>query len=116
MSEEHIASKSTAGRSLTVYRRPGDRGPCHTRFPAINVSATAEAYGISKSQLARLLNGQNQPSMRSLQLLAGILGKTVEEVVEIYEAMRAERAGAAAGKHKAKLKPKHNLKSKQKRK
>ena len=72
-----------------------DCGPRHARFPDINVSATARLHSMSKSQLSRLLNGENCPSMKSLWLLSAILGKPVEEVAILYRVK----------KQKQKLKP-----------
>lgn len=68
-----------------MYRQPGSRGPGHARYPEINVSRTAQEYGLSKSQLSRLLSGKNRPSLGSAVLLSKILGKTVDEVVGLYE-------------------------------
>jgi hypothetical protein len=72
--------------SLTVvYHQPGDRGPRHARFPEINVSATGRLHGMSKSQLSRLLNGENRPGMDSLRTLSAILRLPVEQVMEMYK-------------------------------
>ena len=79
-----IASKSTTAVRVFLHQ-PGDRGPRHSRFPDINVSMTAKAHGMSKSQLSRLLHGENSPSMKSLWLLSALLGKPVEEVAELYK-------------------------------
>lgn len=107
MQDDTIASKSTPGSTSphTVYRQAGDRGPRHKRFPEINVALTAKACGISKSQLSRLLNGQNKPGLESLKIVAGILGKTVEETVAVYDAM-GEGKQKTKTKKKAKSKPK----------
>ena len=85
-----LASKSTT-RATVVLHEPGDRGPRHARYPEINVSATARIHNISTSQLSRLLNGDNCPSIKSLWLLSAILGKTVEEVAEMYKTKRVKK-------------------------
>ena len=68
-----------------------DCGPRHARFPEINVSATARLHNMSKSQLSRLLNGENCPSMKSLWLLSSILGKPVEEVAVLYRVKKKSK-------------------------
>ena len=87
--DETIASKSTTTVKV-FFHQPGDRGPRHARFPEINVSMTARAHGMSKSQLSRLLHGENCPSMKSLWLLSAILGKPVEEVAVMYRKKRVK--------------------------
>jgi helix-turn-helix protein len=82
----------------TVYHEPGDCGPRSKRYPEINIALTAAAHGMSKSQLSRLLNGQNRPSMKSLRVLVAVLGKSLEEVMEIY----GKETGAVAGSRKGK--------------
>ncbi len=75
-----------AGRSSgAVYRQPSDRGPRHGRYPELNITETAARYGMSKSQLSRLLNGDNRPGITNLRILAQILDKPVEEVMRMYE-------------------------------
>jgi transcriptional regulator with XRE-family HTH domain len=85
--ETFAASKSTSVSTSrkTIYHQPGDRGPRHARFPEINVSATADNHGMSKSQLSRLLNGDNRPSMKSIGILSEILGKTAAEVIGMFQ-------------------------------
>ena len=71
--------------SGAVYRRAEDPGPKHARWPEINVAATARMHGLSKSQLARLLNGDcRQLSVKRLELLAEVLGKSRDEVWDLY--------------------------------
>ncbi len=81
-----IASKSTAGtRAGAILHAPGPhRGRKHARYPEINMMATARLHGMSKSQLSRLLNGENVPSIRSVEVLAKILGKTHDEIMQMY--------------------------------
>ena len=99
--EPPIASKSTT-KVLVLYHEPGDRGPRHARYPEINVSATARIHNISTSQLSRLLNGDNCPSIKSLWLLSAILGKPVEEVAEMYKTKRVRATKPTKEKEKSK--------------
>lgn len=93
-----ITSKSTKGRPAgaldprVILHEPGHRGPGHHKYPAINVRKTAEAFGISKSQLSRLLGGRHKPSMASLGILSAILRKPVEEVMEMYQGSQGNQS------------------------
>ena len=49
------------------------------------MSLTARSYGMSGSQLSRLLNGENCPSMNSLRILSEILHIPVEKVMSMYQ-------------------------------
>ena len=104
-----FASKSTTKKPVVVLHEVGDRGPRHGRFPDINITATARAHRMSKSQLSRLLNGENCPSMKSLFLLSAILQKPVEEVAELYKKKRVKKAKKAKKAAKVKkVKKKEN--------
>ena len=62
-----------------IYHHPGSPGPRHKRYPQINVAATARLHGISKHQLGKLLTGKARPSIKSLRILASVLGKSLDE-------------------------------------
>lgn len=61
------------------------RGRRNPSFPDINITATAANLGITKSHLAKVLSGENKPSIDLAIALARVLGVPIEQVVGLYK-------------------------------
>lgn len=87
-------------KTLSGYIRhgPGDRGRRHPAYPDIHITRTAAMYGISTSHLHRMLDGlagtnphgrpAGNPSLRVIETLAAIFGRSVQEIAQVYQERR----------------------------
>jgi DNA-binding XRE family transcriptional regulator len=82
--QELISQPSSVEEELVLIERGEDavlhrdhlrrgRGRRSILFPDLNITATAERLGITKSHLAKVLTGQNKPSLALAKKLADVL-------------------------------------------
>jgi len=60
------------------------RGRRSRLFPDVNISATAAKLGVTKSHLAKVLSGENRPSVELAQKIAEALGVEITYVLALY--------------------------------
>ena len=65
------------------------RGRRSRDFPDLNITATARRLGVTKSHLAKVLAGQNRPSIDLAMKIAEALGKDLNYVVGLYKSKRS---------------------------
>jgi hypothetical protein len=70
---------------LAVLHAGPARGRRSTEFPDLNITATAQRLGITKSHLAKVLSGSNRPSIELALRIADVLGKDVTYVIALYK-------------------------------
>lgn len=80
------------------------RGSRSPTYPDINISMVAEAVGISRAQVSRIINGVcRNPSYKRITDIAAAIGITQEElVVRIQECQSAKERVNGNGKGKRK--------------
>lgn len=71
-------------RGPGAVQHEGTRGRRSTRFPDLNIGATAERLGITKAHLAKVLGGDSRPSMALALKLANVLNKDLPFVASLY--------------------------------
>jgi DNA-binding XRE family transcriptional regulator len=72
------------GSSAVLH--PTERtGRRSTRFPGLNITATAAKLGVTKSHLAKVLSGINQPSISLALKLAEVLGTSLDVVIGLHQ-------------------------------
>lgn len=77
--------KPERGDSAVLHADGVKRGRRSQDFPDLNISATAEKLGVTKSYLAKVLSGYYRPSMSLALKLCDVLGKDLNYVVSLYK-------------------------------
>ena len=70
------------GENAVLQIGPGRRS---RNFPKLNIGATAEKLGVTKSHLAKVLEGISRPSVELAVKVAEMLGKDLNFVVRLYK-------------------------------
>lgn len=80
--EDEIAAPAR-GPDAVQHPKTGGRGRRSALFPDLNITATAENLGITKSHLAKILSGKSMPSMKLALKLTEVLGKDLAFVAAL---------------------------------
>lgn len=97
--EDEAEPKPERGQAA-VQHGEEQRGRRSVLFPDLNITATANRLGITKSHLAKVLKGQNRPSIELAQKIAEALGKDLQFVASLFH----NKSGETAHKPKRKKK------------
>lgn len=97
--EDEPEQKPVRGESA-VQHGEEPRGRRSNLFPDLNITATAERLGITKSHLAKVLKGQNRPSIELAQKIADALGKDLQFVASLFHNRSGETSKPKPKKRK----------------
>jgi plasmid maintenance system antidote protein VapI len=79
----------TRGRHA-VQHGGEQRGRRSAKFPDLNISATADRLGITKSHLGKVLAGTSRPSAELILRLAEVLDQDANYVLSLYKSRERE--------------------------
>lgn len=61
------------------------RGRRSTTYPDLNIGATARLLGVTKGHLAKVLAGENRPSIKLALKISVALGISLTDVIALYK-------------------------------